>query len=219
LGGLVATAALTGFVGEVAADCPWIVQPHLEASGGSADKTLVNIVYDGLVSEEQHFYGFTVTDIDLAWQLAGQETLPKLGPHGRPLMTKETEFGQAFGVDVETIKPHTVYLVAARAPVDDLEDMQAAITPSLPFAVSQYITRGATDVTGPMPTMSLLGVEIRAFSSESDVDRWLSLRAQDMQTPSDGADGEEKTETVVAARDDSGDRNDVQICAYQVAMR
>ena len=222
-----AAGFMTGAPGSAKAACPWIVQPHFDDQRPVSDTTLVNIVYDGMAKRPQFFYGFTVTDIDLAWDLSTDGTLTDLGPNGRPLDVMETTVGPAFEVDAESIEPHTVYLVAARSPVGELEDLGAAIEPSQPFHVS-FKTRGASDVSGPLPARSLPGVEIRASKSEDEVRQWLALVDQSLQADQDSG-GEPRGDDMALADNSAGStlkeikgddiRHDVQICAYQVAMR
>ncbi|MGI9435399.1 MAG: hypothetical protein ACR2Q4_11315 [Geminicoccaceae bacterium] len=227
--GLVTAASLmVGAAGTADAECTWIVQPHFGAEDRGPVSPLVNIVFDGLRDTQPYFYGFTVADIDLAWRLAAAGTLSELGPDGRALDVTETPTGQAFKLDAESIRPHTVYLVAAGSPVGELEDIDAAIEPSQPFNVSMLKTRGGTGVTGPLPSRSLPGFEIRAAEVETPVDAW--LRAQKVDTAAENRDTASETEqdaqpktTDLAAasetRHQDVDRQDVQICAYQVAMR
>lgn len=227
----VAAGLMIGTLSPAAAACPWIVQTHFDSEHRASDKTLVNIVFDGLSGQEHYFYGFTVTDIDLAWDLSAPSdgTMVDLGPHGRSLAVLETETGKAFELSSESIEPHTVYLVAASSPVGELEKIEAAIEPSLPFAVSYAHTRGATDVSGPLPTRSLPGIEIRS-SKAPEVDRWLTeLQERGLDSEPSSSDEERDlaadlpTEDGIELAMDLGDkggiRHDVQICAYQVAMR
>jgi len=223
-------AGLTmAMLGSARADCPWIVQPHFGGQEPVSDTTSVNIVFDGLADQPRFFYGFTVTDIDLAWDLSADGTLTDLGPHGRALDVMETTIGSAFEVDAESIEPHTVYLVAARSPVGELEKLDAAIEPSHPFNVSLARTRGASDFNGPLPARSLPGVEIRASKSEDEVRQWLTLVDQKLQLDQENADDLQDKTTTLASNDvvstltatgkEDDIRHDVQICAYEVAMR
>ena len=228
IAGILVAGFMTGLAGAAHADCPWIVQPHFDDQRPIADQTLVNIVFDGVADQPQFFYGFTVTDLGLAWDLSTDGTLTDLGPYGRSLDVMETTFGQAFEVHDESIEPHTVYLVAARSPVGELEELGAAIQPSQPFNVSFAKTRGASDVSGPLPRRSLPGVEIRASKSDDEIRQWLTLVDQKLKTEEDDSDHQQVLATMLG--DDSPGstqmtakthdiRHDVQICAYQVAMR
>lgn len=227
-----AASMMFGMMSAAEAACPWIVQTHFDDGHRTSEKTLVNIVFDGMDNREQHFYGFTVTHIDLAWDLSapGDGTMIDLGPHARALDILETVTGPAFEISPESIEPHTVYLVSARSPVGELDQLQAAIEPSTPFNVSYAKTRGATDVSGPMPTRSLPGIEIRASRKAHEVDQWLTtLEGRGLDGDARLAeDRQQSAETTLAANDielakkfeEEGDiRHDVQICAYQVAMR
>lgn len=231
--GALACAMATGLIAAnfgsaMAGDCPWIVQPHFDGQISASDATLVNIVFDGLVEKEQYFYGFTVTDIDLAWDLSAHGGLTDLGAHGRTLDVMETAIGSAFEVSDETLEPHTVYLVSARSPVGELDNLGAAIEPAQPFNISFFKTRGATDVSGPLPTRSLPGVEIRSSKLDADVRKWLTLLDQELKTDPDQEVEHRGFEPTLAANDAGSAvaaaeidpiRHDVQICAYQVAMR
>lgn len=228
IGCTVTASFMMGLLGSAEAACPWIVQPYIDGEQRASEQTLVNIVLDGLAHQQQFFYGFTVTDIDLAWDLSASGTLIDLGPNGRALNVVDTVAGQIFEVDDNSIKPHTVYLAAARSPVAALEIIDAAIEPSRPFTVSYLKTRGATDVSGPLPTRSLPGVEIRASNSSDDISQWLTLHGQRLAGDPERDDGQQRSETTLAAngldqamgaRGEDGIREDVQICAYQVAMR
>jgi hypothetical protein len=225
----VAATCLLAGAGAASAECRWIVQPHDTQEEDRLASTLVNIVFDGLELQRHFFYGFTVTDVGLAWDLTATGTLPDLGPHGRALSVVATESGPAFEVDAQSIEPHTVYLVAALSPVHALETMKAGIQPDQPFAVSAR-TRGATDVSGPLPTRSLPGVEIRASGATIDLNQWLALRDRDLAAEAGAHEQRQPADkaTVMAANDidpvtgspGADDlRDDVQICAYQVAMR
>lgn len=232
LGFAVATGMLFGAMNGALAACPWIVQTHFDGDHQASEKTRVNIVFDGRDDQESHFYGFTVTDIDLAWDLSapGDGTIIDLEPHGRALDVMETITGPAFEISPESIEPHTVYLVAARSPVEELDRLEAAIEPSRPFNVSYAKTRGATDVSGPLPVRSLPGIEIRASKEAHEVDQWLtSLQGRGLDVEPDLVEGfQPSAETTLAMNDieraktfeGQGDiRHDVQICAYQVAVR
>jgi len=114
--------------------------------------------------------------------------------------------------------------------VEELDRLEAAIEPSRPFNVSYAKTRGATDVSGPLPVRSLPGIEIRASKEAHEVDQWLtSLQGRGLDVEPDLVDGfQPSAETTLAMNDieraktfeGQGDiRHDVQICAYQVAVR
>lgn len=227
MGWLLALGVTVGWSTTASAECPWIVQPHVDR-GSESKQTFVNIIFDGLDDQRRHFYGFTITDADFAWSLTTYGTLSDLRPNSRPLLMVETARGPAFELSAESLKPHAVYLVAANAPVSELEQLNAAIEPSEPFHMSYITTRGATDISGPLPSRSLPGVEIRASQEKNDVNRWLTLLEKELEDEDQGAGDEHGTETVLAleeieatngARGKDGMRRDVQICAYQVATR
>lgn len=219
---------MIGTLNPAAADCPWIVQPHVDGKQRISNQTLVNIVFDGMDHQEQFFYGFTVADIALAWHLSSDDILTDIGPHGRSLNMMETHVGPAFEVSADSIEPHTVYLVAATAPVGELEAMAASIEPSRPFTVSDARTRGATDVSGPLPTRSLPGIEIRSSSIRDEFEHQLRPNDRSLGDDRDQVDSLRGIETTLAVtnndlalglEDASSIWHDVQICAYQVAMR
>lgn len=233
MGCALAAMSMTGASGSTVAECYWIVQRHLDGAEAVLEQTLVHVVFDGLPGRKQFFYGFTVTDEDLAWDLTTYGTLTGLGQNGRALMALETKTGTAFALSPESIRPHAVYLVAAQAPVAELEAIDAAIEPSQPVSVGQAKTRGGTDFSGALPDRSLPGFELRALSQDPDVDRWLNLLERDMAADQEalehGEEGDEgkrepslalkEADSVVEGRDKDGIRYDVQICAYQVTMR
>ena len=172
-----------------AAPCPWIVQPHREPIGAGpldekAKQAAFDILFDGLAHEVGAFYGFSVTSTDLAWEIADENALPDLSAGARRLQPTKTPLGTlAYRLAPDTVEPHTIYLVTARSPVDELEEIGARIEPDRPLAISQLAmrTRGGSDQSGPLPHRSLPGFLI---------------------ADADGAQGP-----------------DLQICAYQVAVR
>ena len=195
-----ASAIVTGTAGLASAACPWIVQP--EAQSVAADKVaapVFDIVFDGLDQSSKIFYGFTVASLDLAWQLSNQGILPPLQADARRLEPKRTPEGAiAYQVAPDSIRPNTIYLVAADGVVHELEQIDARIEPARPMAVSELMpqlqprTRGGTDWSGPLPRRSVPGFEIAG-----------ARRTAAVSVP-------EGTGPTTAA---------VQICAYQVAMR
>ena len=196
---LACTVAVAGLlVGSTArlavAACPWIVQPYAQSAPVSSGTPTFDIVFDGLGESSKVFYGFTVASLDLAWQLANDGVLPALDPGARRLEMKATPNGSfAYQLAPDSIQPHTIYLVAADGVVQELEQIDARIEPVRPMALSQVMprTRGGSDWSGPMPHRSLPGFEIAGVA--------------DSARSSTGQIG-----AAVA---------DVQICAYQVAMR
>ena len=196
---LACTVAMAGLlVGSTArlavAACPWIVQPYADSVPVSSETPTFDIAFDGLGQSSKVFYGFTVASLDLAWQLANDGVLPALDPDGRRLQTKATPNGSfAYQLAPDSIEPHTIYLVAADGVVQELEKIEARIEPVRPMALSQLMprTRGGSDWAGPMPHRSLPGFEIAGVA--------------DSGSSSAGQIGATVAE--------------VQICAYQVAMR
>jgi len=187
---LSASAATPG-----AAECPWLVQPFVEGPIYAAQPMAYDILFEGLDQRAKVFYGFTVTSIDLAWQLASQSTLPELERHARRLEpTTLSDGAMAYALAPDSIDPPTIYLVTANSVVDELERIDARIEPDRTVAISQLLskTRGATDLSGPLPRRSLPGFEIISATPETTGRGIEQMRAE---APS------------------------VQICAYQVAMR
>jgi hypothetical protein len=176
-----------------AAACPWIVQPYAQSAPAASETPTFDIVFDGLGQSSKVFYGFTVASLDLAWRLTSDGMLPRLDADGRRLELKATTDGTvAYQLSPDSIQPHTIYLVAADGVVQQLEQIDARIEPARPFALSQLMRyRGGTDWSGPMPHRSLPGFEIAGVAD----------------------DGRSPTGRIGAAV------ADVQICAYQVAMR
>jgi hypothetical protein len=196
-----ATAIVTGMAQLASAACPWIVQPETEtvAANGTATPTF-DIVFDGLDQRSKVFYGFTVASLDLAWALANQGALPSMRADARRLEPKVTPEGTiAYQLAPDSLRPHTIYLVAANKEVRELEQLQARIEPVRPMAVSELMpqlqprTRGGTDWSGPLPRRSVPGFEIAG--------------GERSPSPAGVGDG---IGPVAAA---------VQICAYQVATR
>jgi hypothetical protein len=196
-----ATAVVTGMAQLAAADCPWIVQPETQTVAADAGATpAFDIVFDGLDQSSKVFYGFTVASLDLAWQLTKQGAMPPLATDARRLQPKLTPYGTvAYQLAPDTIRPHTIYLVAAAKVVHELEQLQARIEPARPMAVSELMpqlqpkTRGGSDWSGPLPRRSVPGLEIA---------------------------GAERTPTAPDTGAGIGPMAaDVQICAYQVTMR
>ena len=176
------------------AACPWIVQPYAQSVPVASDTPTFDIVFDGLGQNSKVFYGFTVASLDLAWQLANDGVLPALDPDGRRLEMKATPNGAfAYQLAPDSIQPHTIYLVAADGVVQQLEKIDARIEPVRPVAMSQLMsrTRGGSDWSGPMPHRSLPGFEIAGVAED----------ARSSSSPVGATVAE------------------VQICAYQVAMR
>lgn len=193
---LVASAIVGTMTARAAAACPWVVQPYAQSLPVSSGAPTFDIVFDGIDPRSRVFYGFTAASLDLAFQLASQQALPDALPDARRLEPKETPFGTtAYQLAPDTIQPHTVYLVAAGSAVDALEAIDARIEPARPVAVSQLLprTRGGTDWSGPLPHRSLPGFEI--------------------------ADGAGAQAAAGAADSQEIQVADLQICAYQVALR
>jgi len=163
-------AALVAGVGEArAATCPWIVQPVPAAGQGAGAELAYDITFDGIGQQVHRFYAFSVTSVDLAWQIADQVSLPDLGDGGRPLERVETSPGTAaYRPAPESIEPPTIYLVAARRPVPELEAIDARIEPARPVAISQLAlrTRGGSDQSGALPHRSLPGFLIAEAGAE-----------------------------------------------------
>jgi hypothetical protein len=176
------------------AACPWIVQPYAQSVPVASETPTFDIVFDGLGQSSKVFYGFTVASLDLAWQPANDGELPALDPDGRRLEMKATPNGSfAYQLAPDSIQPHTIYLVAADGVVQQLEKIDARIEPVRPMALSQVMprTRGGSDWSGALPHRSLPGFEIAGVADEA----------------------RSSTSAVGAAM------AEVQICAYQVAMR
>jgi hypothetical protein len=159
-----ATAALVLAAGAAEAagpPCPWIVQPHVATAALGNDGQAFEIMFDGLDPGVGAFYGFSVSSPEVAWKLVGQSTLPDLDQHGHPLEPVVTRYGEiAYRLAPDTIEPHTIYLVASRAPIAELEEIDARIEAPRPFAQMALRTRGASDQTGPLPHMSVPGVPV-----------------------------------------------------------
>jgi hypothetical protein len=187
---LTASAATPG-----AAECPWLVQPFVEGPAYAAQSTAYDILFEGLDPRAKVFYGFTVASDDLAWQLAKASTLPEMERDARRLEPTALSNGAvAYELAPDSVEPHTIYLVTANTVIDELERVDARIEPGRTMAISQLLpkTRGATDLSGPLPRRSLPGFEIISA------------------TPETAGGGIDQMHTEAPS---------VQICAYQVAMR
>lgn len=171
-----------------------MVQPLAEGPTYAAEPSAYDIQFEGLDPRAKVFYGFTVTSDDLAWELASASTLPELERDARRLEAVTLAGGAtAYEAADESLDPHTIYLVTANAVIDELERIEARIEPNRPVAVSQLFskTRGASDLSGPLPRRSLPGFEIVSVAEET-------------------GRGIDPMRAEVPA---------VQICAYQVVMR
>lgn len=173
--------------------CPWIVQPDEPIFGLGANNAAYEILFDGRTTDTI-FYGFTVADRHLAQQLSDRDKIPDLRRDGRSLKTVEREgMTAAYRVSTDSILPRTIYLLTAATAMPELEQIDARIDPARPIAVGLR-TRGATDLSGPMPRRTVPGVEILASSS---------------QRPDETV---ENRSIILSSFD-----QDFQLCAYQVS--
>jgi hypothetical protein len=171
--------------------CPWQVQPHLDDAAGRDAAIDYDIVLDGAAPWATAFYGFTVTEVEAAWRLVAEPAMPDLTAQGRPLEAVTTPAGGlAYRIAPDTLAPPTIYLVAARGPIAALEAIDAGLEPAKPVTVSLR-SRGGSDVSGPLPHLSLPGVEVKTAAGGA-APRLAALTADDLVW---------------------------QICAYQVAFR
>jgi hypothetical protein len=160
---MVATLAALLVSGPALASCPWIVQPS-DAIGG--DVPDYEIMFNGEANPTFTFYGFTVTDPDLAWELSSGSGLSALDDRSRALAVISSGDRARFRAHAESINPLTVYLVVATARIPELEAIEAAFEPAKPIAIG-YRMRGASDTSGPLPHRSLPGVELHYASHET----------------------------------------------------
>ena len=149
--------------GPALANCPWIVQPS-DAIGG--DVPDYEIMFSGEANPAFTFYGFTVTDPDLAWELSSGSGLAALDDRSRALAVVDSGDRVRFRAHADSINPLTVYLVVATARIPELEAVKAAFEPAKPIAVGLRM-RGASDTSGPLPHRSLPGVELHYASHET----------------------------------------------------
>ncbi len=160
----VLAALAAGFVNSPAfASCPWIVQPSDAISGDVPD---YEIMFNGEANPAYYFYGFTVTDPDLAWELSSGSGLAALDDRSRALAVIESDDRSRFRAHLESINPLTVYLVVATGRIPELEAIEAQFEPTRPIAVGLRM-RGASDTSGPLPHRSLPGVELHYASHET----------------------------------------------------
>lgn len=169
--------------------CPWIVQPEEPAFGLARDMTTYEILFTGQTAETV-FYGFSATDHKLTRQLTRDGEIPDLEQSGRSLETVERDRFIVYQVSAETIEPRVIYLVAAASPIPRLEQIDARIDPARPIAVGLR-TRGASDVSGPLPRRTFPGIDIMAAASKQ----------------------REEERTAIA----SANGPDFKLCAYQVS--
>lgn len=152
-------------------DCPWIVQPgrHLAETAAVPDASFA-IRFDGVAFPLGTFYGFSVTDQEVAWRIAesARDELPDFEGGALRLQPIESDAGRLYQVDPRTAPPETLFLVAAAAPVEQLEELGARIEPQRAIAVSQLATRGPSDISGPLPTPVVPGFLIAQASAEAD---------------------------------------------------
>lgn len=169
--------------------CPWIVQPEEPAFGLAMDMTTYEILFTGQTAETV-FYGFSATDHSLAQQLTRGGEIPDLQQSGRALEMVERDRFTVYQVSAETIEPRMIYLVAAADPIPRLEQIDARIAPARPIAVGLR-TRGASDMSGPLPRRIFPGIDIMAAASKQS----------------------EEVRTAIA----SAHGSDFKLCAYQVS--
>lgn len=154
-----AIAVGLGAVGPAAsAECPWIVKPYTSETVTFASKDedrgpAYEILFNGS-EEAEAFYAFS-----LAPRPAGSDTVD-LARAARRLEPVDTPIGPVYRLPPDAAPPGTIYLVAAEAPVDKLEQIQARIEPAAPPLAVAGLTRGASDVSGNLPHRSLQGREI-----------------------------------------------------------
>ncbi len=161
---LTATLLVCALSGPAFADCPWIVQPS-EAIGG--DRPDYEIAFTGDADPTLTYYGFTVTDHDLAWQLSSGRGIAALDGRARPLQTIDSDDRLRYRAAGDSVLPLTLYLVVASAPVERLESITAGFEPARPIAIGLR-TRGASDSSGPLPHRSLPGIEIAYAGLEAE---------------------------------------------------
>lgn len=165
-GARIGLAAAVGFglvvLGTAArAECPWLVRPHggVTMTSQKDIRSAYEITFDGPAHGIQSFYGFSVSSADLAWKLIGRNELPALDG-ALALETVPTAAGaNAYRVAPETLEPHVIYLVASSTPVDHLEQIRAQLEPPRAVAMTQLMprTRGGSDLSGPLPHLSVQG--------------------------------------------------------------
>lgn len=161
---VLAAALVFGLADNAAsAACPWIVQPSDAIADARPD---YDILFNGSADPSWMYYGFTVTDVDLAWQLTAGEELPALNAEGRRLEAVEDDDRTRYRPDPQSVLPLTIYLVVSTAPMPELEAISARFEPARPIAIGLR-TRGASDSSGPLPHRSLPGIEIQYASSET----------------------------------------------------
>lgn len=159
-----AAALLAGSIsGPALAGCPWIVQPS-QAIGG--DRPDYEIMFNGEPDPSWIYYGFTVIDRDLAWQLSSGNGLSALDARGRPLEVIDQDDRIRYRADASSVMPLTIYLVVSTSTMPKLDAIAAALEPARPISVGLRV-RGASDTSGPLPHQSLPGVEIHYASQEA----------------------------------------------------
>lgn len=141
-----------------AAECSWIVQSNEPIVGLGTDAATYEIMLDGMFNRDL-LYGFTVTDPDIAQHLVDNE-ITDLKSHARPLKVMEQGRSVLYQLSPDSIFPRTIYLAVANEPVEYFESIDARITPP-----QLAETRGASDLTGPMPRRSVLGTEVLSIET------------------------------------------------------
>lgn len=144
--------------------CPWFVRANEPIVGLGSDTATYEIIFTGLDSNDI-LYGFTVTDRQLASQLARGNRLPDLTKGMMPLHGIEKDSSLVYKLPSDSILPKTIYLAVASSRVDKLEQIDARIEPPRPVSI---VTRGGSDHTGPLPHRSVPGVELISMSNEAD---------------------------------------------------
>ena len=146
--------------------CPWVVIADEPLVGLGSNAATYEIAFTGLEDREV-LYGFTLTDKQLALQLARRGKLEDMAAGAEPLQLIERDDSLVYQVSADSVLPRTIYLVVALDTVDELEQIDARIEPSRAVSVAG-ITRGGTDHTGPLPHRSVPGREVIAMPTETN---------------------------------------------------
>ena len=157
-GAIAVGVAAIGTAAAAPAECPWVVKPYSSETVALASKgdgrPAYEILFDG-DEQAQAFYAFSLAPSAAASGAAD------FAEAARRLEPVDTPIGPVYRLPEDAARPETIYLVAAEAPVDKLERIQARIEPAAPpIAVAALNFRGASNVTGQLPHRSVQGTQI-----------------------------------------------------------
>ncbi len=196
-------AAILALTGELSAkegnrsSCPWIVLHDEQLPNHAVDKANYDIFFTGKSRRGVVFYGFTVTDPELAFQLSQEGAIHDLEENARSLEVVDQDGPSSYRVAADSVVPRTIYLLASTERVPPLETIDAQIDPARSVTIGIGPARGASDFNGPLPRRTVPGRPIVSPSPNTRSPQLL-----------------EDESAMLAAYD-----QDMQLCAYQISWR